>query len=404
MFDYEKTLYNKLTKPSTRKNTKRNKHLWVKKATGLGVTEFMLRFMSWLCYFSDKYSGGQMCIVTGPNRDLAKGLIARIKLICESVEKIKTKDTVAILNDCKIEAYPSHHLDAMRSLEKPGFILLDEADFFPPREQRNARDVAERYIAKSDPYIVMISTPNLPGGLFEAIEKEPDQDCIYNKVMLDYKVGVGKIYTKKEISMAQASPSFEREYNLKYGYGIGNIFPYQLLDACIEDYDLALDGGEKVLAIDPAFGSSMFAIVGIEQLDNILYVKEAKEFERASPSAMLELVSEMAKGYGTVLVDSAHPGLVRDLQEKGIDAEPVVFKSQLQSLTSQAAKAVYERRVRIHTAFTELSYQLRAVRSDAKGNPDKRSLKFDLGDAFLMGVSRFNHAPLMSADLGAASN
>jgi hypothetical protein len=26
-----------------------NKHLWIKKATGLGVSEFMLRFMAWLC-------------------------------------------------------------------------------------------------------------------------------------------------------------------------------------------------------------------------------------------------------------------------------------------------------------------------------------------------------------------
>jgi hypothetical protein len=31
-----------------------NKHLWIKKATGLGVSEFMLRFMAWLCL---KYNG-----------------------------------------------------------------------------------------------------------------------------------------------------------------------------------------------------------------------------------------------------------------------------------------------------------------------------------------------------------
>jgi hypothetical protein len=31
--------------------------------------------------------------------------------------------------------------------------------------------VSERYIAKSNPYIVMVSTPNAPDGLFERIEK-----------------------------------------------------------------------------------------------------------------------------------------------------------------------------------------------------------------------------------------
>jgi hypothetical protein len=30
--------------------------------------------------------------------------------------------------------------------------LLDEADLFPPGQQADARDVSERYIAKSDPY------------------------------------------------------------------------------------------------------------------------------------------------------------------------------------------------------------------------------------------------------------
>jgi hypothetical protein len=41
----------------------------------------------------------------------------------------------------QIEAFPSHHLDAMRGLQKVSFILLDEADFFPPGQQRDARDV-----------------------------------------------------------------------------------------------------------------------------------------------------------------------------------------------------------------------------------------------------------------------
>jgi hypothetical protein len=38
----------------------KEKYLWVKKATGLGVTEFMLRFMAWLCLRNDDYKGSQM--------------------------------------------------------------------------------------------------------------------------------------------------------------------------------------------------------------------------------------------------------------------------------------------------------------------------------------------------------
>ena len=47
------------------------KHLWIKKATGLGISDFMLRFMAWLCLKDNALSGSQMCIVTGPRIDLA---------------------------------------------------------------------------------------------------------------------------------------------------------------------------------------------------------------------------------------------------------------------------------------------------------------------------------------------
>jgi YcaO-like protein with predicted kinase domain len=68
----------------------------------------------------------------------------------------------ATIGNVSIEAYPSNHMDAMRSLKNPKFILLDEADFFRKGEQENARHVSERYVGKSDPYIIMVSTPNFP--------------------------------------------------------------------------------------------------------------------------------------------------------------------------------------------------------------------------------------------------
>ncbi len=55
-----------------------------------------------------------------------------------------TRETVLELNGVHIEAYPSHHLDSMRGLPNVSFILLDEADFFPPGQQHDARDVSEK--------------------------------------------------------------------------------------------------------------------------------------------------------------------------------------------------------------------------------------------------------------------
>ncbi len=56
----------------------------------------------------------------------------------------------------------------------------------------------------------MVSTPNAPDGLFERIEREPENSCLYKRLRLDYTYGLDKIYYREEIEKAKASPSFER--------------------------------------------------------------------------------------------------------------------------------------------------------------------------------------------------
>jgi hypothetical protein len=198
LFDYEKSLYDALMSTD---GSFKDKHLWVRKATGLGITEFMLRVMAWLCTSVEneipRNRSSQMCIVTGPNIDIAIKLIRRLKDIFELKLGLlfDNNETVLELNGCTVEAYPSNHIDSFRALENPKFILIDEGDFFRKSEQDEVRDVTERYIGKSDPYIVLVSTPDQPDGLFERIEKEPEQTCIYQRIKLDYTYGLGKIYT-----------------------------------------------------------------------------------------------------------------------------------------------------------------------------------------------------------------
>jgi hypothetical protein len=114
--------------------------------------------MAWLCLKDDAYRNSQMCIVTGPNQDIAIKLIKRMKGLFEPHNiTFANKETVLELNGCTVEAFPSNHLDAYRALDNPKFILLDEADFFRKSEQGDVRHVSERYIAKADPYIVMVT-------------------------------------------------------------------------------------------------------------------------------------------------------------------------------------------------------------------------------------------------------
>jgi len=78
------------------------------------------------------------------------------------------------------------------------------------------RTVAERYIPKTNPFILLISTPNLPGGLFERMEDEKDNGYVMKQ--MDYTIGLNKVFKPEDIETAKKSPSFEREYNLKYGF------------------------------------------------------------------------------------------------------------------------------------------------------------------------------------------
>ena len=263
----------------------------------------------------------------------------------------------------------------------------------PPGQQQEARMVSERYIAKTDPHILMVSTPNLPGGLYENMELE--EKSIYKRITWNYEVGLNKIYTQEDIHKAKESPSFEREYNLQYGFGIGDIF--EGIDDILEQYDLDFKGGRACTTGDPAFGSSKFGVLSGELLDGIAYVKEAADYTRPSPSAMLDVLEQSWKQHnGSCKIDAAHPGFIRDLQDKGIPAIPVNFglvipdmeSATVQSLRSKmtinASMMVKNKKVRIHPNFKTLISQMRAVRFDPKGGIDKSETSFDVVDAFIM--------------------
>ncbi len=67
IFDYQRIMCDALQilyfcNPS--RHDFKHKHLWVKKATGLGVTELFLRLMAWVCLKDDTYTkNSQMCII-----------------------------------------------------------------------------------------------------------------------------------------------------------------------------------------------------------------------------------------------------------------------------------------------------------------------------------------------------
>jgi hypothetical protein len=111
----------------------------------------------------------------------------------------------------------------MRGYTDVKFILCDEAAYFPINQMDEVLAVVEGYRAKTNPTIVIVSTPYKPlGSLFYDIDR--NLQTPYHKLQFSYEVGLGKIYDSKQIEQERLENYFEREYNLKYSTGVGNVF------------------------------------------------------------------------------------------------------------------------------------------------------------------------------------
>ena len=412
-YDYWEEMYDDL---------QNHKHIWVKKCAGIGMTEFMLRWISWMCLKDDEWKNTQkdvnIILIVGPRLDLAITIIQRLKDMFPVNSLKKTREDTLIINGNKIKAYPSHHVASAHGLN-PKVVWDDEGDFFPTGQQDKVREVNERYIAKTNPYLIWTSTPYLPGGLYEQIEDEPEDQCIYLRrfLLLDRALASGH-YTEESIAEWKKSPSFMREAYGEYGYGTGDIFSNSV-DNIIEEYDIEYQGGQAGTYADPAFGSSMFGIVAAEKrVDGIIYITEAHEYERSLPSEMQEVMKESWERHGQACkLDAANSGFIRELKSRGVPAVPVAFGQQVpthesgklsspkQSKTHtvgtthkqtdttttlkkkmpiNASTMVTERKIRIHPQFKKLISQMRAVSFDPMGGIDKSEVPFDLVDAFDM--------------------
>jgi hypothetical protein len=274
-----------------------HKHIWIKKSRGLGVTTFMLYWIAHQC-LTQYNPGDRVCTVVGPRIDLAVDWILRFKSLFREnfpavySELIKQQSTVAILNGVRVEAFPSHHVDTMRGLDKVKCIMSDESDYYPTFQQKEVRAVLEGYIGKpnSDPHIIICSTPRNPNGLLQEIELE--QDSLYYKMFLTFEYGLEgplPIYSKEQIEKAKKSPDFPREYEGKYIGLAGNVVSQIALYRCIElgkrmNETAPLDNWNidtsYVMSIDIGWSSSATAIILSRFVNNKVQIVYSREFER----------------------------------------------------------------------------------------------------------------------------
>jgi hypothetical protein len=420
LFDYQVAERYK-GQPSIFQAFENNNCVYVLKATGIGFSDLTLRYMCWKAHTGtpNQYRNSQMVIVTGPNIELATKQITRIRSLYNDKLGIlfSSEKTKIVLppNNVMIQAYPSHNVAAMRGLPKVSIVFIDEGDFFPVGQQLAVRDAAERYLGKSNAKIILGSTPYSIDGLMHTIQKE--ENSIYTKLFLNYEVGLNKIFSKKDIEKAKQSPSFEREYNLRYAFDIGNVLTEQLIQRCLDikyDPNYVVYECPKSIGIDPSYGSSKFAIVVTQFMDGRIQVLYADEFERPDPFEMERLALDLTRQYGLfegttqngqLLVDGANVNFIKSMKhmlnenihyedEKVEDhiykrVRPINFGTTHRALLSNMIELVSKGYVAIDPKFENLLNQLRVAQMDANLSLIKKPLTLDLVDAFRLSLFGF---------------
>jgi hypothetical protein len=129
------------------------------------------------------------------------------------------------------------------------------------------------------------------------------------------------------LKRAKASPSFEREYNLKYLGKVGNLFHTLDIEAAIctqEEGKEMMDWSTSIIigrsmGIDVAWGdTSKFAIVITQHRNRKVEVFYAESFEKPQMNEIINHIMRLKQRYHItkIYVDGANPEVIRELKSR----------------------------------------------------------------------------------------
>ena len=291
IYDYEIDVIDKIEK---------NRNIWIKKASGIGATELILRYLTWKCLVNSDLEYKSIFIVSGTFFHHANELKVRMENLFRKkfpMMQLESKFTDLWIRNTNIKIFPSRNVKDLRGYTDVSYLFIDEADHFEPSVNSELLHAITRYEEKSNCTTIMVSTPNRPDGLFQNIEKDPNSK--YEKIVLTYEVGLNKIYDPKEIEKKKLEPEFPREYQGLYLGRIGNIFSSSQVQTCtdlgeeysIEKIPLSLYTLKSV-GVDFGFSSSSTAIVTLEHIKtdkDIIRVIDCHLIDKGDPNQIVNL-------------------------------------------------------------------------------------------------------------------
>lgn len=264
---------------------------------------------------NDDWRNREVAVLVGPSELLAQHMIQRIRQIFLAAGDYVlggSKNEVTI-NRCVFRTTPSNHLDALRSKSDLVCIICDELDYYK-QDADILRECVERYVPKTNPWIIACSTPDPVNSLMYQMEHE--HPSIYSKLALTWE-DCREMYSLEDIATARRSPSWNREMMAECGGFQSNVFSNVSIERAIVagrtvDLDNIIPSSFKVLAVDQGLKTGVTLGQYANRRCEILY---SCEWPMTDITELIERIIELADQYGNckVFVDSSMPLLTGSL-------------------------------------------------------------------------------------------
>ena len=383
------------------------------------MTELILRFLTWKIVSSNELEYKNVFIVSGTHSTHAHDVKERMQNLFRNkipLLSLDSKFTDLWIKNTNVKIFPSRNSKDLRGYADVAYLFLDEADYWLDSEVSELLHAITRYEEKSNCNTIMCSTRNRPDGLFQGIEKDPNSK--YKKIILDYTVGLGKIYGPEEIKKKMQEPEFPREYQGMYLGRIGNIFSSSQISFCtklaeefsIEKIPISLYTLKSV-GIDPGFSSSSTGIVELEHIKNngehIIRVIDCHLIDKGDPNKIVELCWDIYKKYGYMntafFIDGSNAAMTNLLKiefgeslhwqqikdfgsNSNVKIRPISFNSEHKNMLSNLHAVVTKGYLAIPEKYDKLITSLRTAYATELDLDKKQTNYDDLLDALRLSL------------------
>jgi Terminase large subunit, T4likevirus-type, N-terminal len=401
-----------------------NRNIWIKKSAGIGATTILLRYLVWkILVNNDDLEYKNIFIVSGTHfRHANEVKIKMEQLFTKNFPflKLESKFTDLWIKNTNIKIFPSRNVKDLRGYTDVAYLFIDEADYFEPSVNSELLHAITRYEEKSNCTTVMVSTPNRPDGLFQSIEKDPNSK--YTKIILDYTVGLGKIYDPEEIKKKMSEPEFPREYMGQYLGRIGNVFSSSQVQTCIdlgEQYNTNSVPVSlytlKSVGVDPGFSSSSTGIVVLEHIKtedrHIIRVIDSILIDKGDPNKIVDLCWQIYSSNNYMnthfFIDGSNAAMTNLLKIKfgeslnwqqvkdwghnsNTKIRPISFNSEHKNMLSNLHAVVTKGLLAIPEKHSQLLTSLRTAWATELDLDKKQTSYNDILDALRLSLKAYN--------------